>query len=102
VQTGRQQAAAYKAEGCIGDGTIRAKSLEKQRGASMPAALETKAFDTAVPGVPETQWADWASQAPAWVPPSGHIVVAERLIIRMRCNAGTPTADDLRFAEIPC
>src|ERR1700760_4468701 len=35
----------------------------------------SEGFDTSVRGMPETQWADWASQAPVWSPPPGHIVV---------------------------
>jgi LmbE family N-acetylglucosaminyl deacetylase len=37
--------------------------------------LLTEGFDTSVPGMPVTQWADWASHAPEWVPPPAHIVV---------------------------
>ncbi len=41
----------------------------------MSEGLEAKGFDTSVPGMPAAQWADWASQAPEWVPPPGQIVV---------------------------
>jgi LmbE family N-acetylglucosaminyl deacetylase len=41
----------------------------------MSAGFEAKPFDASAPGVPETQWTDWASQAPEWIPPSAHIVV---------------------------
>jgi LmbE family N-acetylglucosaminyl deacetylase len=32
-------------------------------------------FDTSVPGLPATQWAEWASHAPEWTPSAAHIVV---------------------------
>jgi LmbE family N-acetylglucosaminyl deacetylase len=37
--------------------------------------FEAAGFDTSAPGMPVAQWADWASQAPAWIPPPAHIVV---------------------------
>jgi LmbE family N-acetylglucosaminyl deacetylase len=41
----------------------------------MSETFAAKGFDTSVPGMPAAQWAEWASQAPEWVPPSAHIVV---------------------------
>jgi LmbE family N-acetylglucosaminyl deacetylase len=32
-------------------------------------------FDTSIPGMPATQWADWASHSPEWIPPAAHIVI---------------------------
>ena len=41
----------------------------------MSEGFEARGFDTSVPGMPAARWADWASQAPEWVPPRGQIVV---------------------------
>jgi LmbE family N-acetylglucosaminyl deacetylase len=41
----------------------------------MSQLFEAAGFDTSAPGMPVAQWADWVSQAPAWIPPSAHIVV---------------------------
>ncbi len=41
----------------------------------MSEGFEAKGFDTSVPGMSAQRWAEWASQAPEWVPQPGHIVV---------------------------
>jgi LmbE family N-acetylglucosaminyl deacetylase len=41
----------------------------------MSAPPESNGFDTSVPGMPESRWAEWASRAPVWELPAAHIVV---------------------------
>lgn len=41
----------------------------------MSGAIASRAFDTSNPGMPESQWSDWTSQAPEWIPPTGELIV---------------------------